>query len=865
MNQVDYVQWFEQLSQSLMKNPHETTRIIEEFRESENVLEISLTILQSPQSSHQGKFLALNCLQYALLLKWEGLSSADQNQWVQLFETFLLQSISLQFPSFVSNKLIQVFSSIQKKRWSSSTADEKMALFQWLSRFFQSNSQQTVPTNEELLLVQLGVNIILSFLEEFMKKSNADMGVHHSQYLQRKVDFETNLLPHLFLLLIQQYHKYGDLVLAYDPNNVSSEHQSEEGMTAVLVLLLKALIEMITWEYGETLQRNSNYSKDIESEGTGKGGALISKPPKHFHDYLIQSSFIEKVFLLYSRVRLITDDLIVKQKKQAKPSNAGLTNIAQLTQQHATFQQSFQRRQEKLNQCTLEFRNLISALSLMNGDIFTPDPIIVEPGAKGNNSQPSSEKIGFGNTILLHAYQLAQPYTTRQQLALLTFDALDYAEGGQRYEELLFFLQLTQNFFQNYSLAQCLQMTHFSVFLNGIATIALEMTKELSLLTSDMSVKLIRSNYQDITTTSTVNDNLFQTWRFDLLFHVFDLLTMIHDDFLLTSSFTLPMQLLSPGPTTSVAQLQQLQQQTNQIALQSSLKQYLFEFSKEVFPQILEVIMVIFVNDSLSSAEEEEEEEEERIQSRNLDNFFIGLSALGRFNIFNALQFIGSTLSSTFIDFQAVAKVYDAASSSNSSSSTSHAMKTLSCMERIRLCILLVSFLLIDNFSLGNVSGSGGNDSGEGSGKGSKTSSLVLSRRSSEVSVINDWILDAMKTDNLLTLQMIIECLRCVSIIYQFMMSLLSNQKERRAARQTNALLSSEYNNNPCISPYLLQTILYFYSELFIQYLQPNIEDYSVDTLNMYPFLQTLLSEGKSLPTPHILSNFFLTDRERCL
>jgi hypothetical protein len=872
-SRMDSVQWFEQLCENLSRNPHDATRLFEEFRESENVFEVCLAVLQSGQSTPQGKFHALSSLQYAILLKWENLAQEDQVRWLQLFETFIFQAVQSNFPTFLSNKLIQVFCSIQKKRWVTATAEEKTTLYQWLTRFFQPSYETEMPNpsyftsgmNNSTLLAQLGVNIILSLLEEFTKKSSADLGVHGVTYLQRKVDFETTLLPHLFSLLMSEYQKQLERVFLYTAfveRTPSSSHSNspmgesgtsseleitkgvgEELLIALLLLIVKAIIEMITWEYGETVHKSPHFS-DLEREGGGGSTALglqISKPPKHFRDFLINLPFLEKNFHFYQKLHSLLEDIkehakkyaIRNKKSQKVASNvpAGPSPVGLVIMNHNTslIQQSFHTRREKLENCLLELRNLFYALSLMNGEMFS--------------SQDSSEKLSFGNAILSHCYQLAVPHLYRNQLSLLTFDATDYSEGFIRYEELLFFLQLISYFFQNYTLQECIKMPSFPLFFQFISSMALEICKELSLLTNDMTVTLVRSNYADITTTS--ENNILQTWRFDLLFQILEIFIMIHDDFLLTSSVTFNNNHLTDAShqnnNNTIALLQKAS--AEKILLQSSLKTFLHDFSQNVFPVLFEIMMVIFVNDSLSSADLEENEEEERINSRNLDTFFMGLSSLGRFSIFSSLQFLGNYLSTIFRDYQQIAVVYDQQLINPNSVTIDHSMemKTLFCLEKIRLCILILSFLLIDNFSLGN-NPALSPQSGSLLSQNSLSAKSSSSTSSSEVNMINDWILDSMKNDSLLTLQMVVECFRCVSIIYQFIIGLLNSQKN---AKSNNSMNSRNDWRNPCISPYLMQTILYFYSEIFLQYLSPNLTDYSLENLQLYPFLQTLFRDGE--------------------
>jgi len=210
MNGQDPVVWFENLCVELSRRPKEVTQILEEFRESEAVFKTALAILQAPNSSHLAKFHALSSVQYALLVKWETISAQEKEEWLKTIEQFIFQAVTQQYPSYITNKLIQVFSSLQKRQWLSSTFEEKQSLFTKLLQFFPNEFPVNQPLtfapetyNEQVMSTKLGINLILSLLEEFSKRSSADIGIYGIIYIQRKENFEKSFLPSLFPFFIK--------------------------------------------------------------------------------------------------------------------------------------------------------------------------------------------------------------------------------------------------------------------------------------------------------------------------------------------------------------------------------------------------------------------------------------------------------------------------------------------------------------------------------------------------------------------------------------------------------------------------------------------------------------------------------------
>ncbi len=163
-------------------------------------------------------------------------------------------------------------------------------------------------------------------------------------------------------------------------------------------------------------------------------------------------------------------------------------------------------------------------------------------------------------------------------------------------------------------------------------------------------------------------------------------------------------------------------------------------------------------------------------------------------------------------------------------------MKTIYALEKIRLMLLILSFLLMDNFSFSSATEGPNGPAGTG-GQSSRSAGYTITTKSNDLANINIWILEAIAQEPS-TRFMILECFRFISMIYNYMIELLALETVRGGDR------------HPCVSPYLLQTILYFYSELFTTYLAPSLENYDIQIVERFPFIQGFLSNGKpSLPS----------------
>lgn len=360
------LRWIEQLCQELNRNPLAATRKLEEFRDSNNALDICLGILRASVASSVAEFHLISSAKHALLFRWENLTSEFRSQWLQWMEGSLNTRINLNQPAYLLNKLMEVYVSIRKRSWLSSSPEEKVNILNYIN---QCLNNQNIPFQ------YMGATLLLYLVEEFNKTTSADLNVHISYYLQTKIEFETNSLP---LLLSMAWGKLSQMIVAVELVNVFG----------IFPLLVKAITDIVCWEYSSlhnnVILENSAHDEIITS---------IHKPPRLFAEIFLQPLFLDKIFELYKSFRMMQ---------------------VQIPQQ------------TEINNTILELKNLICAMSCINGDIF----------------QSNEEKVQFANFILLEICLLSETHATRRTLQLLTFESDDYEEGGIRCEELLLLLQV---------------------------------------------------------------------------------------------------------------------------------------------------------------------------------------------------------------------------------------------------------------------------------------------------------------------------------------------------------------------------------------------------------------------------------------
>ncbi len=134
--------WFEFVCVELLaKNPNEATKILLEFRASSYAFVARDFLVNT--TIPLVKFQAALVLQYACILRWDSMSTADQNEFRSLIWNMIVPdsssapsstSAAAALPAYAANKLMQIFVLTWKRGWRGETIEAKQGfLFSLLS------------------------------------------------------------------------------------------------------------------------------------------------------------------------------------------------------------------------------------------------------------------------------------------------------------------------------------------------------------------------------------------------------------------------------------------------------------------------------------------------------------------------------------------------------------------------------------------------------------------------------------------------------------------------------------------------------------------------------------------------------------
>jgi hypothetical protein len=764
----DSLRWIEQTCVDLERNPAAATRAIEEFRDSPQALDICWTILQSGRASQPAQFHILSSAKHAVLFKWDALSPEYQQQWIQWLESSLHHRVSAGEPNFLINKFIEVYVSIRKRSWLLAKPEDKNLLMTFLG---------TCLDNEAIPFQFLGATLLLYLVEEFQKTTSADIGVAMSFYVQTKNDFQMNTLPTILSLCWKK---------------ISTLCTTDVQIFSLYGILLKTITEIVSWEYSSYDYVNQTLQEDISS--------TIHKPLAQFGEILLQSSFVDKVFEIYK---------VARSMQQSRVDADGTL---------------------------LEARNLVTALSCMNGDVFLFD----------------DSKVQFANYLFTQICMITEPHINRRTLQLLTVECDDYEEGGVRSEEMTLLLQTFQHLLTNFSLSIVVSMPYFTSMMAVMGQLSMTICQEIDVLTADVRVRMQRSDFRDIAEIGIDN-----TWRFDIFTQSLDVWTTIQDSFSLVYQSTMleMSSLISHGQFVSAEAHQQHVQLQQKLSSMQQFRRWLMTISEELFPQTFDCILMVLVNDCLAAAEEMTAEEQERIDERVMEHLLIGTASLGRLHAMSAVSLISSRLQGFVQDYTSIYEQYNLLHNgvplpppptitASSSSSTGNAIgttgsssneilmeswstKNLFCLENVRVCMLLLNFLLVDDYSMVDPDGA---FHPHARLMGSVRSSLgnAGSSRGGETPQISSWILQSLQ-DDISQIGLLFDAFRLTASLLQLQVTMLSTPLTPSPSATTMS--------HPSISPLLLTTIFRFFSSVNPRYLDPKSDSYAEETTQMYPFL----------------------------
>lgn len=692
----DFIAWFEQLCLELSTNPRGAAGQFEALRNSETALESCQIVVQSPTTSPLAKFHALAAAQYALFTRWNsGSSCTAVMQWNQFLEHALSQ-IALtrnnSLPSYLTQKIIQFYVSIQKRAWPTMKEEERAKLFSMAVLWLRGEG------------ALMGSRLLLCALEDFSSLLFSDYGLTLTAFNQAKIGFEKSFLEKIFVLVLSQV-----MDLTIDPVLVDWRNAN---LLELLLHLFKIINQCITWECGEKVSVKGSE----EQEGSGQPAThnpLPAMTPLIIHDLL------PKAFALYAHLRML-------------PTNSQAVD-------------------EKRVSLLLELKTLLSSLSLINNKSLTDE----------------ANKVMFVDLFLAQSLALSQPHVQRQTMQLLTFDSDDYElEGNQRAEELLFFVLLFTQLLQTQGLKVLGYSAYFGPVVSFLGQLTQVINGEFGALIADVMLLSARSNYES----NGLESDILHCWRYDLLSGLLEVWVSLQDDHTLlqTIQWTVGQK---NGSTTG-----------EQLQLANNLTTFLSSLSLEIFPSLFSHLVLTFTSLCLQEVDVLEDEDRERISEDRLHDWLVRLATFARMNISSSLMALNQALQSMHADLLNMAN---------------NRNKDIYCLEYIRLSILILSYLLVDDFA------SDGN---------------------SDTPVITVALLEGLKDD--CNIHLFIKAMEVSLMILQQQLSASATSFPSHACKDSPAVIESIFN---------------LFTALLSRFIDPNTENYNANMLAIYPFLSSTL------------------------
>jgi hypothetical protein len=285
-NQFSLAEW-EQLIDSLNRNPSEATWKINEFKEKKNdALELTQSYLISPYSSPLAKFHACAVYQYVCLNKrWDFMSVAHRRE-AQLFIWNMLYDACLHHdnaPYYLLNKFFQTSALIWKRLWydANMSIAEKHLCFEQVTSLMNSSQYSQ----------RLGCLYLKVILEEFSNHRSADIALPYEFHRQVQSAFESYSLSYAMEIAFNCFTTVFNAI-EFHPN------ASAEALAYALASILASLnlfLECLYWDFGGkfAMLQQQYGEQDRYSQ-------LLSSYPKSWLDKFRSLEFLSHVFQSYT-------------------------------------------------------------------------------------------------------------------------------------------------------------------------------------------------------------------------------------------------------------------------------------------------------------------------------------------------------------------------------------------------------------------------------------------------------------------------------------------------------------------------------------------------------------------------------------
>jgi len=270
------IEWFENICIVLSSNPNQATEQLSSFRESQNALNDCHAILSDTRLSHIGKFQVTLVLQYSMLKQWPILNNIDRELLRNSIWVYIEQSIINNNPSYVINKLMQVYSLIWKRGWCEYNDIEKQSLYDKITLIISNFDG-----------IQYSALLLRMIIEEFSTKSSAQVGLPLEFHRISHGLFESFGLHQSFHIAIHMMKVTSDILQNNHDININIKLKTIDEVSLLF-------IELMNWDFDYSTNEILRLSKE-----NGDGSRNLLTLPRDWAFGLLDPVFLKTIYDIY--------------------------------------------------------------------------------------------------------------------------------------------------------------------------------------------------------------------------------------------------------------------------------------------------------------------------------------------------------------------------------------------------------------------------------------------------------------------------------------------------------------------------------------------------------------------------------------
>ena len=819
-------EWWEGICEELARNPAAVTKTITDFRDSDQALEASKYFLQpSTGCTANAQFQSALILQYVCLKHWGKLTIIDIQELRTTLWTLIHSSIAAgSMPYFALNKIMQVYALLWKRGWHDSDITARQQLFQQIRAFMQSPQY-----------MKSGATLLRTVVEEFSSRSSAEIGlpiefhrVAHAAYENLGLDESMEIAAQALATSFDTVAKLQD-----DPESVVIA-------AGIVAETTKLLVELMNWDFDSAEKFAYSFRKDSDNDRERQRSSDLLALPRKWAGVFLHAGFLDGVCNAYEKLRVVyahysklqaqggmNQSMIAQNSPGQGPSaaTAGALKASELA----------------LN----DLRLLLSAVASITGDFFQDDAEkVLLCGHLVGRIVPMLTT-ALDRSPIVHIFGASPSGNGKRGQGGMEAMSLEELRAAECLHTGTVVLRLLGNY--RLSIASRMAPSLFEGLVTVLARATFELSQELALL-ADLQLSINYSssstnNNHSATSSSSAGvtesqmachrmglvleegeTSLLTGWRGDTVEVLLEAWCMVLDDPLMMHTSVSSQTMSSPSSSQSSSE----QQQGAYIV--THLRTGLERMAVETFQQLFECMLKTTLQEALSGAEEEEDcdEDDYMAGSGTVASLVSPICTVGRASFTTALHYVCASLARSLTDAdhlnqalttQSQGLVQGMGQSSSGHSSAALHRESLRVLEALRIGMLFLSHLCMDDFR----------ESSDG---------FNMNNSSSDTPTIPPFVVDAFgvrgsKERGVDAGSVLREAIGLAARILQLQLSALQYQPSSGSQGQSQG----GSDPHPLLSPPLLKGVCQFFTEYSIRYVDPDPDLYNPSILHEAPLV----------------------------